>query len=59
MTETAAETVGLDGCGTLEPGTYADLLVIAGDPLTDTTRLNDPEAVVHGGELVAGGLPDG
>jgi imidazolonepropionase-like amidohydrolase len=57
MTETAAETVGLDGCGTLEPGTYADLLVIAGDPLTDSTRLNDPEAVIHGGEVVAGVLP--
>ena len=57
MTETAAETVGLDGCGTLEPGTYADLLVIAGDPLTDSTRLNDPEVVIHGGEVVAGILP--
>ena len=57
MTETAAEAVGLDGCGTLEPGTYADLLVIAGDPLTDSTRLNDPEVVIHGGEVVAGILP--
>jgi imidazolonepropionase-like amidohydrolase len=57
MTETAAETVGLDGSGTLEPGTHADLLVFAGDPLEDATRLTDPEAVVVGGELLSGGLP--
>jgi imidazolonepropionase-like amidohydrolase len=59
MTETAAETVGLDGCGTLEPGTDADLLVVAGDPLEDSTTLNDPEAVLFGGDLVSGFLPDG
>jgi imidazolonepropionase-like amidohydrolase len=59
MTETAARTVGLDGCGTLDPGTHADLLVVAGDPLEDSTVLNDPEAVLLGGELVSGFLPDG
>jgi imidazolonepropionase-like amidohydrolase len=59
MTETAARTVGLDDCGTLEPGTHADLLVLAGDPLEDSTRLNDPEAVIHGGDLVTGFLPGG
>ena len=59
MTEVAAETVGLDGCGTLDPGTHADLLVLAGDPLEDSTVLNDPEAVLLGGELVAGHLPTG
>jgi imidazolonepropionase-like amidohydrolase len=58
MTETAAETVGLEGCGTLEPGTHADLLVVEGDPLEDATVLNDPEAVLKGGDLVAGFLPD-
>jgi imidazolonepropionase-like amidohydrolase len=57
MTETAAETVGLDGCGTLDPGTHADLLVVSGDPLTDATVLNAPEAVLLGGELVSGHLP--
>jgi imidazolonepropionase-like amidohydrolase len=57
MTETAAETVGLDGCGTLNPGTHADLLVVSGDPLTDATVLNAPEAVLLGGELVSGHLP--
>ncbi|WP_129113231.1 metal-dependent hydrolase family protein [Halegenticoccus tardaugens] len=58
MTETAAAAVGLEGSGTLEPGTHADLLVIDGDPTEDLIRLNDPEAVIKGGEVVAGSLPD-
>ncbi len=57
MTETAARTVGLDGCGSLDEGAHADLLVIQGDPLEDSTRLNAPEAVLFGGELVSGFLP--
>lgn len=57
MTETAAEVAGLDGSGTLDPGTSADLLVLDGDPLADLTRLHDPVAVVKGGEVVAGSLP--
>jgi imidazolonepropionase-like amidohydrolase len=57
MTEWAAEAVGLEGSGTLDPGTHADLLVVEGDPRTDLTLLNDPEAVLQGGRLVAGGLP--
>ena len=57
MTETAAETVGLDGSGTLDPGTYADLLVFEDDPLEDLSRLTDPAAVLKGGEVVSGSLP--
>ncbi|AUV82630.1 amidohydrolase family protein [Salinigranum rubrum] len=57
MTETAARTVGLDDCGTLDEGAHADLLVIQGDPLEDSTRLNAPEAVLFGGELASGYLP--
>ncbi|WP_372910690.1 amidohydrolase family protein [Salinigranum sp.] len=57
MTETAARTIGLDDCGTLREGAHADLVVLNGDPLEDSTRLNDPEAVLRGGELVAGYLP--
>jgi imidazolonepropionase-like amidohydrolase len=57
MTEVAAETVGLDGCGTLRHGSHADLIVVPGDPLQDSTLLNDPEAVLLGGDLVAGFLP--
>ncbi|WP_224268535.1 metal-dependent hydrolase family protein [Haloprofundus salinisoli] len=57
MTETAADVVGLEGSGTLEPGTDADLLVVDGDPTDDVTRLNNPEAVLKGGGVVAGSLP--
>ncbi len=57
MTETAAEVVGLDGSGTLEPGTRADLLVFEDDPLEDLSRLSDPAAVLKGGETVSGALP--
>ncbi|KTG08469.1 amidohydrolase [Haloprofundus marisrubri] len=57
MTETAAAAVGLEGSGTLEPGTYADLLVVDGDPTEDVTLLNNPEAVLKGGNVVAGSLP--
>lgn len=59
MTETAADVIGLDGSGTLAPGTHADLLVVDGNPLEDLTVLNDPEAVLKGGDLVAGSLVGG
>jgi imidazolonepropionase-like amidohydrolase len=59
MTETAADVVGLDGSGTLDPGTHADLLVVDGDPLDELTTLNDPETVLKGGTVVAGSLAGG
>ncbi|QZX99748.1 metal-dependent hydrolase family protein [Halobaculum rubrum] len=55
MTETAAAAVGLDGQGTLDPGTHADLLVVDADPTDDLTALNDPGVVIKGGRVVAGG----
>ena len=55
MTETSAEAAGLDGQGTLEPGTHADLLVVDADPTDDLTALNDPGVVLKGGAVVAGG----
>ncbi|SHH50819.1 metal-dependent hydrolase family protein [Halobaculum gomorrense] len=54
MTETAAETVGLDGQGTLEPGTHADLLVLDSNPTADLTTLHDPCVVIKSGAVVAG-----
>lgn len=54
MTETAAEAVGLDDLGTLDPGTYADLLVVGADPTDDLTAMNDPGVVIKGGRVVAG-----
>ncbi|WP_277553297.1 metal-dependent hydrolase family protein [Halobaculum limi] len=55
MTKTAAETVGLQDQGTLERGTYADLLVCGSDPTEDPKTLNDPQVVLKGGAVVAGG----
>ena len=41
-TRDAAETVGLGReTGTLEPGKWADVIVVDGDPLTDITLLRD------------------
>jgi imidazolonepropionase-like amidohydrolase len=57
MTETAADVVGLDGSGTLEPDTYADLLLVDGDVTEDLTLLNNPTAVVKDGDVVAGTIP--
>lgn len=58
MTEIAADAVGLDGSGTLEPGTHADLLLVEGDVTENLTLLNDPAAVVKGGDVVAGAIPE-
>lgn len=57
MTATAADVVGFD-VGVLEAGKYADLLVIEGDPLEDVSLLREPTAVLKGGEVVAGHLPN-
>lgn len=57
MTASAAEVLGFD-VGVLEPGRFADLLVVEGNPLEDVSLLHDPTAVLKGGEIVAGGLPD-
>lgn len=58
MTATAADAIGLDAAGTLEAGNYADLLVVEGDPLEDTSLLREPAAVLKDGEVVAGRLPN-
>lgn len=48
----AAEVIGLEGrVGTLAPGAWADLIGVAGDPLTDLSLLARPENV----ELVVKG----
>jgi len=56
-TSVAARVCRLDGeVGTVEVGARADLLVVAGDPLTDPSVLADPARIRHvltGGEAVA------
>ena len=52
-TANAAELMGWeDKVGALEPGRYADLIAVEGDPLTDITQLQHVEWVMKGGVVV-------
>jgi imidazolonepropionase-like amidohydrolase len=54
-TTVAAETIGMKGVGSLAPGSWGDLIGVAGDPLTDLNLLADPaniQLVVKGGDVV-------
>jgi imidazolonepropionase-like amidohydrolase len=54
-TVNAADLLGLSAeIGTLEPGKAADLIAVAGDPLTDVTVLKRVEFVMKGGEVAKG-----
>jgi imidazolonepropionase-like amidohydrolase len=58
VTARAAEACGLaDRKGSVRPGRDADLLVVAGDPLTDPSALLQVQAVFRGGALVRGATP--
>lgn len=41
-----------DSVGSLSPGTYADLVIVEGNPLDDITLLEDVGGVMKGGEWV-------
>lgn len=52
-TTVAAECLGwADRVGSLEPGRFADLVAVDGDPLADVTVLERPVVVVKGGRVV-------
>ena len=54
-TTVAARTIGMEGVGTLEPGSWGDLIGVPGDPVADLTLLSNPDQVhlvVKGGEVV-------
>jgi imidazolonepropionase-like amidohydrolase len=49
-TSVAARHMGWDErVGSLQPGRYADLIAVQGDPLADITRLQDVKVVLKGG----------
>jgi imidazolonepropionase-like amidohydrolase len=54
-TRNGAAALGIAGekVGTLEKGKYADLVLLAGDPLADIRNIRCATAVVKGGEVVA------
>lgn len=48
----AADLLGVDDRGTVEPGKLADLIAVDGDPLEDVTTLERVRWVMHGGRVV-------
>jgi imidazolonepropionase-like amidohydrolase len=55
-TVNAADLIGWNGkVGVVEPGAFADLVAVAGDPLVDVTQLERPTFVMKGGVVVKGG----
>ena len=52
-TISAADLLGWsDKVGVLEKGHYADVIAVAGNPLSDVKTLQDVKAVVKGGAVV-------
>ncbi len=57
-TVVAAELMGWqDRVGALEPGRFADLVAVEGDPLEDVDVLTDVALVMKGGKIVAAAEP--
>lgn len=53
VTTNAAEMLGWqDRIGSVEPGWFADLVAVAGDPLVDITELERARFVMKDGQLV-------
>ena len=54
-TKNAAELMGLeDKVGTLEPGKWADIIAVDGNPVEDIKVLQEVKFVMKGGELIKG-----
>jgi imidazolonepropionase-like amidohydrolase len=57
ITTNAAELLGWqDRIGAIEPGKFADLVAVAGDPLADITELERVRFVMKDGQLVKNDL---
>ena len=48
----AADLLGVDDRGTIEPGKLADMIAVDGDPLADVTTLERVRWVMHGGRVI-------
>jgi imidazolonepropionase-like amidohydrolase len=58
VTTSAAELLGWqDRVGAIEPGKFADLVAVSGDPIVDITELERVRFVMKGGQLVRNDLP--
>jgi imidazolonepropionase-like amidohydrolase len=55
-TISAADLIGADDVGVLEPGRFADVIAVQGDPLNDVTVLQAVAFVMKGGQIVRNGL---
>ena len=54
----AAELLGLAGqVGSIEPGAYADIVAVLGDPLVDVATLTKVDFVMKGGEIIKNPTP--
>ena len=56
MTRINARILRKKDVGTIEPGKYADLVILRGDPLDDLSDLANVETVIKNGEVYKGGL---
>lgn len=52
-TSASADTLRLADVGRITPGTYADLVVVDGDPLHDLGVLRNPALIIQGGGLLS------
>ena len=56
-TTVAAETIGWTrDVGMVEPGKFADLVAVAGDPLADITEMSRVTFVMKGGQVIRSDL---
>ena len=53
-TVNAAEALARKDVGIVEPGRYADMVAVKGDPTADVTLLEAPAVVIQGGAIVKG-----
>jgi len=52
-TTVAAELLGMSAqIGTLEPGAYADIIAVSGDPTRDVNALKNPDFVMKDGKII-------